>query len=115
MNERLANDIRNNLQARLGTNDFSVTGKLCVGCEIEAKGWKRLKSMKAWYQKNSAYIGNDVFYVTAFRSYDTIVGFVYNRKLYVVGNYSSSTSRQITTFAAQEDVDEVVYYNRIRG
>lgn len=41
-------------------------------------------------------IGNDEYYVLPIKSYETVVGFVYERTVYEIGKYSRTTSKQFT-------------------
>lgn len=112
METRLVNDIRNYLQTQVEHPSWDETEKLDVGCEIEHKGWKQHKAMKFYYKPFTVLIGNDTYQVTALRSYNTIVGFLYKGIVYEVGKYSSSTSRQIRDFAKGT---ELISFERIRG
>ena len=95
--ERLANDIRNALQSkRCNTN------------------WTQFRSCQAYIgDMQVVTIGNEDYFVTPFRSYDTIVAYIdFDTKvLYEVGKYSQTTSKQVTQyFGQQKQANERVFY-----
>ena len=58
-------------------------------------------------------LGNKDYYVKALKSYNTIVGFIYNGVLYEVGKYSKTTSKQITMFNNTIKCFDRVFFNKI--
>lgn len=112
MDDILANDVRNSLQCNVEYVDWDETGKLEVGCVIEHKGWKQLDNRKFYYRDEEVVIGNDTFNVVALRSYNTIVGFRWLGKIYIVGKYSTTTSNQIRAFQKKLSNPETIYYIR---
>lgn len=108
----LANDVRNQLQSNLGFADYEQTGKLEVGCSIEHKGWEQFKNNKFYYRDEEVIIGNDTFNVVSLRSYNTIVGFRWMGRVYIIGKYSTTTTNQINSFIKSVSNPETIYYNR---
>lgn len=107
--EILANDIVNQLQTTVRHDDYSVTNKLSVGVKTEKDGWDKVKN-NLFYRTSVVTIGNDEIIVFALRSYNTIVGFIYNNVFYEVGKYSQTTSRHIGDLKKKLEL----YYNRER-
>ena len=113
MDEILANDVRNQLQSNLGFSGYEETGKLDVGCKIEKdKTWKQFEGKKFYYRDDKVVIGNETFNVISLRSYDTIVGFRWMGRIYIIGNYTKTTAKQITSFIRSVSNPEVIYYNK---
>lgn len=112
MDEILANDVRNQLQCNIEYEDWDKTGRLDVGCVIEHEGWKQFKNCKFYYQDEKVVIGNDTFNVISLRSYNTIVGFRWMGKVYILGKYSITTRKQIVSFIESISNPETIYYNR---
>ena len=81
MNKILANDIRNQLQAK---RNHTV--------------WKQFNHCNAYtaYEKITVTIGDTDYTVTPIRSYETIVAFEYDGTVYEIGKYSRTTSKQVT-------------------
>jgi len=101
MDELLANDVRNQLQS-----------------DIYRLEWKRCNSANCYSSPASVIIGNDIFSVIAFRSYDTVVAFFYNGIIYEIGKYSRTTSSQIGRYFRNQvlrgfDVNAKIYYNKL--
>ena len=112
MDNTLANDVRNQLQCNIDYADWDETGKLEVGCVIEHKGWKQFDNRKFYYRDEKVVIGNDTFNVVSLRSYNTIVGFRWMGKVYIIGKYSTTTTNQIKAFIKSVSNPETIYYNR---
>lgn len=112
MDNILANDVRNQLQSNLGKDDFKETGKFEVGVKIDHHGFKKFKNMNFFYRDERVIVGNDLFSVVSLRSYDTIIGFRWMGKIYIIGKYSTTTNRQINEFAKSVGNPEIIYYNR---
>ena len=112
MDNTLANDVRNQLQCNIEYADWDETGKLEVGCVIEHKGWKQFENRKFYYRDEKVVIGNDTFNVVSLRSYNTIVGFRWMGKVYIIGKYSTTTTNQIKAFIKSVSNTETIYYNR---
>ena len=113
MDNILANDVRNQLQSNLGFADYKETGKFDVGVKIEkGKGWKQFENRKFYYRDEEVIIGNDTFNLISLRSYDTIIGFRWMGKVYIIGKYSITTTNQITAFIKSIGNPETIYYNR---
>lgn len=112
MDEILANDVRNQLQCNVEYAEWNETGKLDVGCVIEHKGWKQFKNCKFYYRDEKVVIGNDTFNVISLRSYNTIVGFRWMGKVYIIGKYSNTTKKQIEAFIKSVSNPETIYYIR---
>lgn len=112
MDDILANDVRNQLQSNLGFDDYEQTGKFDVGVKIDHKGWKQFKGKKFYYRAEEVIIGNDTFGVVSLRSYNTIVGFVWMGRVYIIGKYSTTTTNQINSFIKSISNPETIYYNR---
>lgn len=98
--ERLANDIRNALQSKMH--------------RVE---WTQFRSSSAYTGTMQVVtIGNKDYFVIPFRSYDTIVAYTDfdSNIMYEVGKYSTTTSKHVTQYFAQETrACERVYHNRI--
>lgn len=113
MDNVLANDVRNQLQSNLGKNDYEITGKFDAGVYIEkGEDWNQFKNRKFYYRDEKVIIGDGLFSVVSLRSYDTIIGFRWMGKIYIIGKYSSTTNRQINEFAKSVGNPEIIYYNR---
>lgn len=112
MDEILANDVRNQLQCNIEYAEWSSTGKLDGGCKIEHKGWKQFENRKFYYRDEKVVIGNDTFNVISLRSYNTIVGFRWMGKVYIIGKYSITTKKQIEAFIKSVSNPETIYYIR---
>lgn len=112
MDNTLANDVRNQLQCIIGYAGWDETGKLEIGCKIEHKGWKQFENRKFYYRDEKVVIGNDTFNVVSLRSYNTIVGFRWMGKVYIIGKYSTTTTNQIKAFIESVSNPETIYYNR---
>lgn len=112
MDNTLANDVRNQLQCNIEYADWDETGKLEVGCVIEHKGWKQFDNRKFYYRDEKVIIGNDTFNVVSLRSYNTIVGFRWMGRVYIIGKYSITTTNQIKAFIKSVSNPETIYYNR---
>ena len=112
MDNILANDVRNQLQSNLGFADYSETGKFDVGVNIEKGDWEQLNNMKFYYRDEKVIIGNDTFNLVSLRSYNTIVGFRWMGKVYIIGKYSTSTTNQINSFIKGIGNPETIYYTR---
>ena len=112
MDNILANDIRNQLQSNLGFADYEQTGKFDVGVKINYSGWKKFNKMNFFYRDEKVFIGNDTFNVISLRSYDTIVGFRWMGKVYIIGKYTTTTNNQINAFIKSVGNPETIYYNR---
>lgn len=112
MDNTLANDVRNQLQCNIEYADWDETGKLEVGCVIEHKGWKQFDNRKFYYRDEKVIIGNDTFNVVSLRSYNTIVGFRWMGKVYIIGKYSTTTTNQINSFIKSISNPETIYYRR---
>lgn len=94
----LATDIVNQLQTNIHYHDKEV--KPHVYGDLE--GWERNWYAKCWARCFTVTIANDSFIVMALRSYDTIVGFIFNDIIYEVGKYSSTTSKQFRRYFMSE-------------
>ena len=94
MNTILANDIINQLQTHINSPAWDETGKLEVGVKTEKLGWDKIKD-NVFYRTEVVTIGNSDYIVMALRSYNTVIGFIWNDVLYSVGKYSTSTSRHL--------------------
>ena len=91
----LATDVVKQLQTHIHYHDKEV--KPHVYGDI--KGWDRKwKYSNCWYRTYVVTIGNDEFIVMALRSYDTIVGFIFNEWIYEVGKYSLTTTNQFQKY-----------------
>lgn len=112
MDNTLANDVRNQLQCNIEYADWDETGKLEVGCVIEHKGWKQFDNRKFYYRDEKVIIGNDTFNVVSLRSYNTIVGFRWMGRIYIIGKYSTTTTNQIKAFIKSVSNPETIYYVR---
>ncbi|MBO7695415.1 MAG: hypothetical protein J6T10_22550 [Methanobrevibacter sp.] len=111
METRLANDIVNQLQTEIHYLENEKNG--VYG---DTKLWERSWSAKCWFKFSKVIIGNDEYFVTALRSYDTVVGFILDDTLYEVGKYSRTTSKQITRYFMKLKKDlKRVYFDKIRG
>ena len=78
----IANDIRNALQS-----------------ERHHIEWFRFNHCNAYTTMGALVnvtIGNDEYFVLPIMSYETVVGFVYERVVYEIGKYSQTTSKQMT-------------------
>ena len=99
MNSILANDIINQLQA----------GR-------ERIEWTQFHSMQADIgELSEVVIGNDVYFVTPFQSYTTIVGFVVltNPQTFIeVGHYSQTTTRQVNRYCREEGLSKQYFDKR---
>lgn len=112
MDNTLANDVRNQLQCNVEYAEWDETGKLEIGCKIEHEGWKQFDNRKFYYRDEKVVIGNDTFNVVSLRSYNTIVGFRWMGKVYIIGKYSTTTTNQIKAFIKSVSNPETIYYNR---
>ena len=98
-NQILCNDIRNSLQA-----------------QRHKTKWERFRTMNFYIgEPREVYIGNDLFIVKPLLSYETIVGYIdiQERTMYEIGNYSITTSKQLTMFYNISECLTRVYVDRI--
>ena len=95
----LANDIRNQLQSKRNTIQ-----------------WTQFRSCQAYIGELTVVtIGNDDYFVHPFRSYETVVAYVDfdTNVLYEVGKYSQTTSKQVTQYYNQvANANERIFHSR---
>ena len=116
MNQILANDIINQLQTHINSPAWDETGKLEVGVKTEGLGWDKIKN-NVFYRTEVVTIGNADYIVMALRSYNTVIGFIWNDVLYSVGKYSQSTTRHLGCLKDKLSVffKDEEYFDKIRG
>lgn len=103
----LATDIINQLQTNIHYHDGPVKPHVYG----DLKGWdKKWPSANCWFRTYVVTIANDEFIVMALRSYDTIVGFIFNGYIYEVGKYSRTTTKQFARYFMREFSNNIYQY-----